>query len=226
MPQYPRRKADKDALYNAIVAGVTANPLLYPSGAGQPFELAALNGFITAKNTAKNTRQQEEGQFRAAVAGEETAYDDTDGEARRLLDLAMATHGKDSPNLTLIGWGPTAAPQSNIPGQPRNLEAVVQGPGTCFLDWKAPAPAGGVGGGIGGEGGEAPPGQVSYYKVQRRIRTLAGQQTEDWGAWQVTTTDTEINLSGLDRGVEYDFRILASNAVGDSLPSNVETVVL
>ena len=226
MPQYPDRKAEKDALYSAIVAGVTANPALYPSGAGDPFELTAFNGFITTKTTAKNTRQQEEGQFRAAVAGETGAYGDCDDEARRFINLAIATHGVDSPNLTLIGWGPRAAPNANIPGQPRNLEAIVQGPGTCFLDWKAPAPAGATGGGIGGEGGEAPPGQVSYYKVQRRIRTLQGQQTEDWGVWQVTTTDTEINLTGLDRGVEYDFRILASNATGDSIPSNVVTVVL
>jgi hypothetical protein len=77
-----------------------------------------------------------------------------------------------------------------------------------------------------GGGGDAPPGQVSFYKVQRRIRTLQGQQTEDWGAWQATTTDTEINLSSLTRGVEYDFRILASNASGDSTASNVVTVVL
>lgn len=226
MPQYPDRKADKNTLYGAIVAGITANPLLYPSGPGQPFALAALNGFITAKNTAVNTRQQEEGQFRAAVAAETGAFGDCDDEARRLLNLAIATHGVDSANLVLIGWGPRATPNANIPGQPRNLEAIVQGPGDCFLDWKAPAPGGGVGGGVGGEGGEAPPGAVGFYKVQRRKRTLQGQQTEDWGVWQVTTTDSEISLTGLERGVEHDFRILASNATGDSLPSNVVTVVL
>lgn len=33
MHQYPDRKADKNALYDAIVAGSAANPLLYPSGA-------------------------------------------------------------------------------------------------------------------------------------------------------------------------------------------------
>jgi hypothetical protein len=110
------------------------------SGAGQPFNLTAFNGLITAKNTAVNTRQQEEGQFRVAVVGETNSYDDCDDEARRLLNLAIATHGVDSPNLVLIGRGPPAAANSNIPGQPRNLEAVVQGPGTCFLDWKAPSP--------------------------------------------------------------------------------------
>lgn len=98
-------------------------------------------------------------------------------------------------------------------GQPRTLEAVEQGPGDVSLDWKAPVPVAGQG-------------AVGFYKIQRRKRTLQGAQTEDWGAWQVTTTETEIVLTGLDRGVEYDFRILASNTPGDSLPSNVVTVVL
>ena len=40
------------------------------------------------------------------------------------------------------------------------------------------------------------------------------------------TTDTEINLTGLDRGVEYDFRVIAVNADGDGPASNVVTVVL
>jgi len=216
MPKYPDRKAEKDSLYSAIVAGITANAALYPSGPGQPFALATFNGFITTKTTAKNTRQNEEGQFRAAVVAEDASYDDCDDEARRLLNLAIATHGVDSPNLVHIGWGPRNAPNSNLPGQARQLEATVQGPGDCFLDWKSPAPV----------GGPNPPGAVAFYKMQRRKRTLAGQQTEDWGEWQVTTTDTEIGLTGLERGVEYDFRAVASNVSGDGVPSNVVTVVL
>jgi hypothetical protein len=223
MPRYPSRKTARDALYDAIVAGITANPAQYPAGPGQPFSLTTFNGLITKKNTAVNTRQQEEGQFRIAVVAENDAYEDCDAEARRLLDLAIATHGVSSPLLTLIGWGPPSPAVSNVPGQPRNLEAVAQGPGTCFLDWKAPAPAGPAGGPIGG--GE-PPGEVGFYRVERRKRTLAGQQTEDWGAWQATTTDSEITLLSLERGVEYDFRVLAVNAAGDSLPSNLVTVVL
>jgi len=213
MPKFPKRKPDKDALYNAIVAGVTANPIDYPSGPGQPFALATFNGLITTKNTAKSTRQNEEGQFRVAVTAENSAYDGTDDEARRFLDLAIATHGVNSPKLVLIGWAPIDLPDSFVPGQPRNLEAVVQGPGDCFLDWKNPLPGGGFG-------------EVDFYRIERRKRTLQGQQTEDWGAWQLTATESEIGLVGLDRGVEYDFRVIAVNSAGDSAPSNVVTVVL
>jgi len=59
-------------------------------------------------------------------------------------------------------------------------------------------------------------------------------ESEDWGAWQAMATDSEINLTGLDRGVskipmksgEYDFRVIAVNTAGDSFPGNVVSVVL
>lgn len=225
MPRYPRDKSAKLALYNAVKAGITANPADYPSGVGDPFDLTALNAQLPVLDTAISDRQTKEGSFRVAVTVENDEFDDTDTIIRQLIDLAMATHGPDSPKLTLIGWAPTAPPTSNIPGQPRNLEAVVQGPGTVFLDWKAPAPGGGVGGGIGGEGGEAPPGAVSAYKVLARKRTLQGQQTQDW-TLTATVIESEVTLTNLERGVEYDFEVVATNPTGDSLPSNIVTVVL
>lgn len=41
------------------------------------------------------------------------------------------------------------------------------------LDWKAPAPGGAVGGGIGGEGGDAPPGSVIESEVTPTSREQA-----------------------------------------------------
>lgn len=63
-------------------------------------------------------------------------------------------------------------------------------------------------------------------KVLRRKRSIPGVQVEDWGAWQATVVASEIMLTGLDRGVEYDFQVVAMNAAGESVPSNVVTVVL
>lgn len=211
MPKYPTKKTDKTALYAAVLAGIGANAALYPSGPGAPFATVTLNALITAKNTAVNTRQQEEGQFRGAVAAEDDAFDNVDEEVRRLLNLAIATHGIDSPHLTLIGWGPRADGVSQPPGQPRVLEAIVQGPGDVFLDWKAPAPGGG---------------KVAWYLVERRKRTIPGVPIEDWGAWQATTAESELMITDLERGVEHDFRVTAYNSAGGSIPSNIVSMVL
>ena len=64
---------------------------------------------------------------------------------------------------------------------------------------------------------------VSHYRVERRSRKLAGEQIDDWGAWQVSSTDTNTLVKGLERGVEYDFRVVAINAGGASVPSKVVT---
>lgn len=74
-----------------------------------------------------------------------------------------------------------------------------------------------------------------------------GQRIEDWGAWQVPTTDTETvpMQSGLnlERGLAHDLssaseippngargtklgRVAAASAAGDSLPSSAVTLVL
>ncbi|KXK18315.1 MAG: hypothetical protein QY327_11575 [Fimbriimonadaceae bacterium] len=110
------------------------------SGAGQPFNLTAFNGLITAKNTAVNTRQQEEGQFRVAVVGETNSYDDCDDEARRLLNLAIATHGVDSPNLVLIGWGPPAAATATFRASRETWRPSCKALGLAFWIGKRPPP--------------------------------------------------------------------------------------
>lgn len=208
MAEYPRTKGAKTLLYAQIVSGITANPADYPSGAGQPFNLTAFNALITAKNTAVATASADRAAAEVSLAAENDSYADCDEEARRLWDLGIATHGRNSPKLAAIGAGQTDA-VSGPPGQPRTLEAILQGPGTILLDWKNP---------IGG--------RVSYYRVLRRKRSIPGIQEEDWGAWQMTTIPSELMITGLERGVEYDFAVIAVNAGGESIMSNSVTVVL
>lgn len=212
MPVYPRRKAEKDVLYEAIVAGVTANPAEYPSGPGQMFALTTLNNAITAKNTAVSTSQQASADAQIATDAENDAYEACDEEATRLIRLAEAMHAANPQNLELIGWGAPGSPTSQPPGQPRTLEMCVQGPGSGLLDWKPPAPGGG--------------GRMSFYRVERRVKDLSGQVTEEWGVWQQTTTASELSLSNQPRGVEIDYRVFAVNVNGDSVPSNTVTAVL
>jgi hypothetical protein len=127
----------------------------------------------------------------------------------------IAADGKET-ILATVDQMPGA--RAFVPHPPRaveQLKALVQGSGDCRLDWMAPA-----------LGAEAPLGVVSHYRVERRTRKLSGEQTEDWGVWQVTSTDTNSTVRGLERGVEYDFRVVAVNAGGASVPSIPVTVVL
>ncbi|MBI2431976.1 MAG: ATP-binding protein [Candidatus Hydrogenedentes bacterium] len=64
------------------------------------------------------------------------------------LQQSEVDTANDPGKLELIGWGKkTPAQPSNPPNQPRSLEALMQGPGTVYLDWKTPM--------IGGKGGRS-----------------------------------------------------------------------
>lgn len=214
MPRYPRVKADKDFLYQAILDGIAANPVEYPSGIGEMFETGVFQGLVTAKETSVTARQQEEAEFRIAVDGENDSYDSADDEGRRLLTLAEAQHAPNPGNLALIGWGPPDAPTTTPPGQARDLEMAVQFAGGGLLDWKNPIPS-------------AMDGAVNHYRAEREIRDIVtGAITEAFGVWQKTTTKTEIILTDQPRGVEIVYRVIAVNPNGDSPPSNSVTVVV
>lgn len=211
MAKFPVRRADKDALYARILAGVAANPAEFPSGAGQPFDTAALTAGVASKDMAVAAMQEAIAQARIAVEEANRIYAVCDQEAKRLLNTGVAIHGRNSAVLAFIGYRPSRSPVREAPGSPRVLEAVRQGPGELMLDWKSPGAVGG---------------RVSFYRVIRQKRSIGGVQVESWGAWQVTTTATEFTLTDLERGVEYDFAVVAVNASGESLPSNTVSVVL
>lgn len=211
-PPYPRNKPEKDVLYAAMLAGITANPVDFPNGPGQMFNTATLSTRTTAKTAAVTDRLQKEGVFRVAVETENTAYDLADDEARRLLALAEAQHAANPDKLLLIGWGPPSGSIETPPGQPRTLEANPQLQTSLFLDWKPP---------LSGSGG-----RVVFYRVERQTKTLAGAVTEPWGVWSTQAVASELMLTGLERGVEYEFRVVAVNTWGDSVASNTVQAVL
>ena len=89
------------------------------------------------------------------------------------------------------------------PSAPTNLQATV-GNGQIPLSWTAPTNNGGA--------------AITDYKVE--------YQTSG-GSWQTfadgTSTTTSATVTGLTNGIQYSFRVLATNSVGDSQPSNVVT---
>ena len=117
----------------------------------------------------------------------------------------------DAQKLGMIGWGPKAPAQpSNPPGKPRNLDPVVQGPGTLFLDWKQPAPG--------------PGGRVRTYMIERPEQVSGGAFNE----WHQIAIALEHNLTLTDqpRNIQLEYRVIAVNNGGNSVPSNTADVVL
>ncbi len=118
----------------------------------------------------------------------------------------------DPEKLEYIGWSPKSpAHPANVPGQPRNLETVVQGPGTIFLDWKAPARGSG--------------GPVRTYVIERREQPNGGGEFSAWTQVSIAI-ESEITLGGQPRGPQMEYRVKAVNGSGESVPSNTVAVVL
>ncbi len=55
---------------------------------------------------------------------------------------------------------------------------------------------------------------------------LALQQTMICGSWSVEAAKGEVTLTGLERGVDDEFRVFAVNSAGDSVTSNSASAVL
>ncbi len=212
-PPYPLDKSAKDALYAATIAGIAGSPGDYPSGPGQIFETTVLSARVTAKISAANDRRQKVAAARLAVTAEKVAYDLCDQEERRILRLAEALYAQAAPGkLARIGWGPRKDREKREPGQPRALIVAIQDQMSLTLKWRGP---------LTGSGG-----RVAFYRIEREITTLDGLITEAFGTWSTQSVQASLELTGLTRGVEYSFRVVAVNASGSSEASNTVSAVL
>jgi hypothetical protein len=127
------------------------------------------------------------------------------------LKLSEVDVTDDPEKLTEIGWGPKADPQPIIaPGSPTELHPIAEGQGTIWLAWTKPAADSG--------------GPVRNYIIERRQQAQGGE----FGAWSLvsTTYNCEINLTDQPVTVRVEYRVKASNAAGESMPSNSVSVVL
>lgn len=202
MARFPDREAQIKALAQNIVTGLTENAADFPAPpVAAPDLQALLDSFITLcdeQTAAQATAEQATETKRAALAELVTAMK---------ADLRYAEDAVDynDAKLTALGWGGKAAPTAlQIPGQPRALEAPQQGEGWVFLDWKKPADGG----------------AVAAYKIERRERPS--------GAWSLVgmAIESEATLNNQDRGKDWEYRIIATNKAGESVPSNTVAAVL
>ena len=207
MAKFPKREADILALANAMFAGYIAHAADFPSHGG-PGLPTTRSQYMTAKNAQTE-----------ALAAAQVATEQKDAKLAALVELIKAELkksevdvGGNPEKLEYIGWGPKAPPSpADPPGQPRNLDAAVQGAGTILLDWKAPARGSG--------------GNVKTYVIERRQQPEGGGE---FGEWQQAgiALESETSLMNQPRGVQLEYRVKAINTGGESSPSNTVAVVL
>ena len=206
MPNFPRREPDVVALADAMIAGYQQNPAVFPHA-----DLVALQGLRASYQTAKNAQLDADAKAQLATEAKDGVLVTLEDLMKVQLRQSEVDVASDQEKLGLIGWGPKAPAQpSNPPGQPRNLDPVIQGPGTLFLDWKAPAPG--------------PGGRVRTYLIERREQVSGGAFNE-WHQVGVAL-DSELTLPDQPRNVQLEYRIIAVNNGGNSVPSNTAAVVL
>ena len=202
MATFPRTEPETLALAMSIIDGLTNNTDIYPA---PPVSTAELGIAYAAYHTAKNAQTAALAAAEAATVAKDDVLDSLIESMKTDIRYAENTVDYDDEKLKLIGWAGRKTPAAlQVPGQSRLLEAVRQGDGWVFLDWKKPADGG----------------RVAAYKVMRRER--------DGGSWAeiATAVISEATLVDQPKGKELEYQIIAVNKAGDGEPSNTVMCVL
>lgn len=202
MARFPIRQADIQALAQNMITGLAANVADFPSPPVTTIDLQALlDSLVTLCDQQVAAQSAAEQATETKKAGMEELVT----AMRTDLRYAEDAVNYDDAKLTALGWGGRADPTAlALPGQPRVLEAPRQGEGWISLDWKLPADGG----------------AVAAYKIERRERPT--------GNWILVSMaiESEATLNNQDRGKDWEYRVIATNKAGESIPSNTVAAVL
>jgi len=202
MARFPDRDAEIKTLADKIIAGLAASAADFPAPPVPSADLhTLLSSFITLGDeqvAAKATAEQ-------ATAAKQSAREQLIAAMRADLRYAEDVVSRNDSKLTALGWGAKAAPTPlEAPGQSGRLEAHHQGEDWIGLKWTKPHDGG----------------TVSAYRIERRERPS--------GDWMIVgmAVECEAALTGQQRGIDCEYRIIAINKAGEGPPSNTVAAVL
>jgi len=200
MPRFPKTEAEIIALAQQIENGLGTNTNL----ADSPIDKTAFSAKLAAFTAKRDAILVKEAELKVDHGEKDDLEDDLTEAMQRVISYLDSFTGGDDAQLASIGWGAASAPTKQPPGQPRTLEIVSQLDATLSLDWKSPSDGG----------------RVASYRVERRTRPA--------GAWETcgATNLSELALLNQPRGLELEYRVIAFNSNGDSVPSNSVAAVL
>ena len=114
----------------------------------------------------------------------------------------------DAGNEETLTSAATATVSTTVPGIPRSVAAEPAATGRLEVTWQAPESDGGS--------------EVTGYKVQWKL--VSGSWDTPADVSEATATTTTHTISGLELDVDYVVRVIATNAIGGSSPSDQITV--
>ena len=204
MAQFPIRQADILVLADSIIAGLTANPAVYPSPPISAADLrTVLDGCIDAVGEVNTARAA----FEMAVAEKDRQLAGLKDKIKMNLRYAENTVGGNDNKLNMLGWAGRRPPTSLPPGQSGELRILEQGTDWLVLDWKSPESDSG--------------GKVAAYKIQKR-------DMKDSDVWvdAAVAIETKARLTGQQRHTDLEYRVVAINRAGEGKESNTVAAVL
>ena len=205
MAEFPQRENDIIGLARDMIDGLRENPELFPHPVVGPEELEEVSEeFWRASKVATKARTA----AKAATKQKREVLQRLKRAMRRVLRHAESATSWDQKKLKLIGWGARRpGKQLQPPGQVADLRIFKEGRDWIALDWDPPPKETGTG-------------KARAYRVER---TRSGK--DEWAPAGLAI-EPSIMLKNQERGVEWQYRVIAINREGEGMESNVETAVL
>ena len=208
MAVFPKTESSITDLALLMISGLNEHGDLFPSVT--PEAQAALTTTFAVHNGARGTQGEAQAAAKNATIAKNERQAELEEEMRKIIYLAEHDCMNDPGNLDYLGWSDRRPPTPLAkPGQPGELTPTYEGPGTLTLTWDRPSSGG----------------SVSSYRIERSDQPVGGGVP---GPWTLMTTSYQatVTMDNQPRGIEMQYRVTATNAAGDSVPSNIATVVL
>ena len=203
MARFPLREAEIQALGQTVKTGLAAHPELFST---PPVAPAALDTVLARLAAAQAAVCNAQAAASSATEAKLAVLDELTAALKSDLRYAANAVADDDASLKLLGWEPPRPKRPlSPPGQPRSLHlAGIENDGLT-LAWQGP---------VGG-------GKPAAYQLQRRLG--AGEN-----GWELLAVALEcrMTLAHQPPARRIEYRVVAINRAGESLPSNTVPIVL
>ena len=205
MAQLPRTQPEATQLTRHMIEGFTQHPETFPS-ANVPDLQAALDNFMTAAASYQSATAA----AKQAGQRQKRAFAALQSEISQQIKVAEVDTVAQPVKLGLIGYSERRKPTAVTRPGPVVLKTPIPiGQDNVQLSWQKNSHTG--------------CGPVQTYLVERR--TMGSGQPSPWSLC-ATAFDSPVVLNEQPQGVKLEYRVIAANRGGQSLPSNTVSVTL